>query len=124
MLNLPHQTWLWLRGTVNLTLTPAYDICPQNRTGNEASQAMLIVDDKRISNLATCLEAAPNFQLDQKAAEDLIIAKIEAIQAGWRDVCEESDLSEVERNMLERRVFFNHFIFEGAPERLNRGRLG
>jgi hypothetical protein len=25
-----------------LTLTPAYDICPQGRTGNEASQAMLI----------------------------------------------------------------------------------
>ena len=27
----------------DLTLTPAYDICPQNRTGNEASQAMLIL---------------------------------------------------------------------------------
>ena len=26
----------------NLTLTPAYDVCPQPRTGNEASQAMLI----------------------------------------------------------------------------------
>ncbi len=25
-----------------LTLTPAYDICPQGRTGHEASQAMLI----------------------------------------------------------------------------------
>jgi serine/threonine-protein kinase HipA len=25
-----------------LTLTPAYDICPQNRSGNEASQAMII----------------------------------------------------------------------------------
>ena len=25
-----------------LTLTPAYDICPQARSGNEASQAMLI----------------------------------------------------------------------------------
>jgi len=108
----------------HLTLTPAYDICPQNRTGNEASQAMLIVDDKRMSNLATCLEAAPNFQLDQKAAEDMIIEKIEAIQAGWQDVCKESDLSEVERNMLEQRVFFNPFIFEGAPERLDRGRLG
>jgi serine/threonine-protein kinase HipA len=25
-----------------LTLTPAYDICPQGRTGNEASQAVRI----------------------------------------------------------------------------------
>ena len=36
-----------------LTLTPAYDICPQSRTGNEASQAMLITADSRRSTLAT-----------------------------------------------------------------------
>ena len=30
-----------------LTLTPAYDICPQIRSGNEASQAMLISGDVR-----------------------------------------------------------------------------
>lgn len=30
-----------------LTLTPAYDICPQGRTGNEATQAMLIKGDRR-----------------------------------------------------------------------------
>lgn len=108
----------------HLTLTPAYDICPQNRTGNEASQAMLIVGEKRMSNLSTCLEAAPNFQLDQKTAENMIIGKIEAMKAGWKDVCKESDLSEVERNMLEQRVFFNPFIFESAPERLNLGPIG
>ena len=43
----------------HLTLTPAYDICPQSRSGNVASQAMLIVGDNRTSTLATCLEAAP-----------------------------------------------------------------
>src|SRR3546814_12149439 len=30
-----------------LELTPAYDICPQSRTGNIASQAMLIVGNDR-----------------------------------------------------------------------------
>ena len=37
-----------------MSLTPAYDICPQGRSGNEASQAMLIVGDKRSSQLETC----------------------------------------------------------------------
>lgn len=105
-----------------LTLTPAYDICPQNRSGNEASQAMLIVDGKRMSNLATCLEAARNFQLDQKAAEDIIIRQIEAIRAGWDDVCKEASLNEIERNLFNRRIFLNPFIFEGAPERLRKRR--
>ena len=44
-----------------LHLTPAYDICPQSRAGNEASQAMLITGNNRRSALVTCMEAAPNF---------------------------------------------------------------
>lgn len=38
-----------------LTLTPAYDICRQSRTGSEATQAMLIKGDIRASTLAACL---------------------------------------------------------------------
>jgi serine/threonine-protein kinase HipA len=102
----------------HLTLTPAYDICPQSRTGNVASQAMLIVDDKRMSNLVTCLEAARHFQLDEKAAQQIIAGQIASIRAGWDDVCEEASLSEVERNLFGQRIFLNPFIFEGAPERL------
>ena len=74
----------------HLTLTPAYDICPQNRSGNVASQAMLIVGDNRTSTLATCLEAAPNFQLGEKAAKDIIARQIGAIRDGWDDICEGS----------------------------------
>ena len=44
-----------------LSLTPAYDICPQGRTGSEATQAMLISEDTRSSTLASCLAAAPSF---------------------------------------------------------------
>jgi serine/threonine-protein kinase HipA len=104
----------------HLTLTPAYDICPQSRSGNEASQAMLIVDDKRMSNLVSCLEAAPHFQLDHKAAEDIIVRQIIAIRDEWNDMCDEAALNEVERNLFGQRIFFNPFIFEGAPERLRR----
>ena len=46
----------------NLRLTPAYDVCPQLRTGNEAGQGMLIEDNNRSSQLALCLRSAPQFQ--------------------------------------------------------------
>ena len=97
-----------------LTLTPAYDICPQRRSGNEASQAMLIVGDNRTSTLAACLEAAPNFQLSENAAKDIIARQIGAIRDGWDDTCKEAALTEVERNLFGRRMFLNDFIFEGA----------
>lgn len=107
----------------HLTLTPAYDICPQSRSGNVASQAMLIVADNRTGTLATCLEAAPQFQLDSKAAKDIISRQIGTIRDGWDDICEEAELTEVERNVFGQRIFLNDFIFEGAPEALDAGRL-
>ena len=102
----------------HLTLTPAYDICPQSRSGNAASQAMLIVGDNRTSTLATCLEAAPNFQLSENIAKDIIARQIDTIRDGWADICSEAELTEVERNLLGQRVFLNDFIFEGTAEGL------
>ena len=102
----------------HLTLTPAYDICPQGRSGNVASQAMLIVGDNRTSTLAACLKAAPNFQLSEKAAKDIIARQIDTIRDAWDDICEEATLTEVERNLFRQRIFLNDYIFEGTPERL------
>ena len=102
----------------HLTLTPAYDICPQGRSGNEASQAMLIVGDNRMSTLAACLEAAPHFQLGEKTAKDIIARQISTIRDGWDDVCDEAALSEVERNLFGQRIFLNDYIFEGTAEGL------
>ncbi len=101
-----------------LTLTPAYDICPQSRSGNVASQAMLIVGNKRASTLATCLETAPNFQLSEKAAKDIIAWQISTIRDGWDDICKEAVLTEVEHKLLAQHIFLNDFIFEGAPKGL------
>ena len=104
----------------HLTLTPAYDICPQSRTGNVASQAMLIVGDNRASTLATCLAAAPKFQLSENAAEDIIARQIDSIRGGWDDISEEAALTDVERNLFGQRIFLNDFVFEGTAERLRR----
>lgn len=104
-----------------LTLTPAYDICPQNRSGNVASQAMLITGDNRASTLAACLQAAPHFQLSEKAAKEIIIRQITAIRDAWDEICEEAALATVERNLFEQRIFLDDFIFEGAPDDVRKG---
>ena len=44
-----------------LTLTPAYDSCPQGRAGNQAPQAMLISSNNNLSQLKVCLAAAHHF---------------------------------------------------------------
>lgn len=99
-----------------LELTPAYDICPQNRTGREANQAMLIVGEKRASTLATCLEAAPEFLVSAKDARALVCEQVEAIRAYWGEVCEEAALSKVDQEVMWQRLFLNPYVFEGAPE--------
>ncbi len=101
-----------------LALTPAYDICPQNRSGNLASQAMLIVRNDRTSTLATCLKAAPSFQLGENAAKETIARQIGVIRDAWDDICEEAALTEVERNLFGQRIFLNEYVFEGMAERV------
>ncbi|MEJ2125198.1 MAG: HipA domain-containing protein [Alphaproteobacteria bacterium] len=98
-----------------LTLTPAFDICPQNRIGREANQAMLILDEKRMSTLAVCIEAAPHFLLSKKAAIEIVAAQIEGIRAHWAEVAEEASLSDVDKGVLWRRRFLNPYAFQAAP---------
>ena len=99
-----------------LRLTPAYDICPQNRAGNEASQAMLITDNNRRSTLAACIEAAPNFLLDRHIAAGIIQDMLTTLRAQWEATCDEADLSDVESKFLWGRIFLNPYIFEGSED--------
>ena len=101
-----------------LSLTPAYDICPQARTGGEASQAMLILGNNRMSQLTVCLEAAPQFQLSHKAAMELIEMQLVAIRDHWPMVCDEAALKQIERNALWHRQLLNRFAFQDAPATL------
>ncbi|PRD15227.1 type II toxin-antitoxin system HipA family toxin [Pantoea coffeiphila] len=100
----------------NLSLTPAYDICPQGRSGNEATQAMLIAGENRMSNLAVCLSAAVKFLLSEQEAIEIITHCIRTVHENWEEVCCEASLSEVDRKFLWRRAFLNPFIFEGTPD--------
>jgi serine/threonine-protein kinase HipA len=95
-----------------LSLTPAYDICPQNRTGNEATQSMLISGDNRQSRLSTCLAAAPQFLLGEAEAIELVEQQITTIRDGWNDACELAELAETDRRLLWGRQFLNPYAFE------------
>ncbi len=96
-----------------MTLTPAYDICPQNRTGIEATQAMLIKGERRASTLATCLAAAPDYHLKEAEAAALIEDQITAMAQQWQAVCDEAELSIVDRKFFAGRQFLNSYAIEG-----------
>lgn len=94
-----------------LTLTPAYDICPQGRVGQEATQAMLISGNNRMSRIASCLEAAHHFLLSEPEAIRIAETQLRCIGANWRTICEEAALNEVDRNLFWGRQFLNPFAF-------------
>jgi len=99
-----------------LELTPAYDICPQSRSGQQASQAMLIQAGRRSSQVATCLAAASAFLLGQEQAVAIVNHQVNVIEDKWQAVCDEAGLSEVDRALLWRRQFLNPFAFFDAPQ--------
>lgn len=96
-----------------LRLSPAYDLCPQPRTGGEAAQAMAIVGQKRSSRLATCLDAASMFLLPRAEAITVIERLVTKIGECWAAVCTEAALAPSDRNLLASRAFLNPYAFEG-----------
>ena len=96
-----------------LTLTPAYDICPQGRTGKEASQAMLISGANRMSRISSCLDAAQHFQLTREAAISIVENQVRGIVDNWDSVCDEAELTPVDRAFFWGRQFLNPYAFSG-----------
>ena len=94
-----------------LSLTPAYDICPQSRSGNEASQAMMISGNNNLSQLRVCVNAAPAFLLSQKEVDLIIEEQIEIIQVNWDRVCDEARLGSVDKKLFWKRQFLNPYAF-------------
>lgn len=95
-----------------LTLTPAYDICPQSRFGHEASQAMLISEGNRMSKLSVCLDAAYIFLLSEKEAITIVEQQLNTIMTHWEAVCDQAQLSEVDKKLMLSRSFLNPFAFD------------
>ncbi len=98
----------------DLALTPAYDLCPQMRSGREAAQAMQIGGAQgNLSTLANVLSVCGAFMLSEAEARALIERQVAMIESSWAEVCDLAELGVVERERLWERVVFNPFCFEG-----------
>jgi serine/threonine-protein kinase HipA len=97
-----------------LTLTPAYDICPLPRTGGEASQAMAIGrDGYRLSRIAACVARSSTYLLTESEAVEIVDNQIETIEREWASVCKLAQLSEVDRRRLWHGAVLNTYATEG-----------
>jgi serine/threonine-protein kinase HipA len=97
-----------------LTLTPAYDICPQPRAGGETAQIMAIGEDGyRMSQVGGCVARAPTYLLSEADARAIVDHQIDVIENQWNEVCDLAALSEVGRAGFWRRQFLNPYSLEG-----------
>lgn len=102
-----------------LTLTPAYDICPQTRSGGEAAQAMTIGRNGfRLSQLKGCVEAAGTYLLDDVEARHIIDHQLDVIRTQWVDAANTARLTDAQRNTLWNRQIMNPFGAEGYTARI------
>jgi len=102
----------------NLRLTPAYDVCPQSRIGEEAGQGMRVLGNENKSQLALCLKAAPQFLLSDQEARAMILEQVNTIRAHWDVICDEAELSVTDRAFLYGRQFLNPYAFYDAPQEI------
>lgn len=102
------------------SLTPAYDICPQARTGTEASQAMRIIGGNNLSRLDVCLSAREKFLLSESEAVSIIEHQLQVIRDSWEQVTREAGLSPVDLKVLETTQMLHPYAFEGLSGSLDR----
>ncbi|HVD40003.1 MAG TPA: HipA domain-containing protein [Solirubrobacterales bacterium] len=96
-----------------LSLTPAYDICPQPRSGGEAAQLMEIGRDRwRMSQVAGCVERASTYHLSEAEAREIVDNQIATIEDKWDEVCELAELGEAARAAFRNRQFLNPYSLQ------------
>lgn len=99
-----------------LALTPAYDICPQARAGQEQAQAMAIDrDGARLAQVTTCVAAAPVYELTETEARGIVDHQLEVIHDQWPAAADRARLTSIERDALWGRQILNPFATYGHP---------
>jgi serine/threonine-protein kinase HipA len=99
-----------------LTLTPAYDVCPYPRSGGEANQIMAIdrVGTRR-SQVAVCVAAADIYHLDPDEAHAIIDEQIDTIRTNWEEVCYIAGMTTVDRQQLWSTAILNPYATYDYP---------
>jgi serine/threonine-protein kinase HipA len=97
-----------------LTLTPAYDICPQPRAGGETAQVMAIGEDGyRMSQVAGCVARASTYRLSEREAREIVDHQIDIIETHWQEVCDQASLTGIDRARFWHRQFLNPYATQG-----------
>jgi serine/threonine-protein kinase HipA len=97
----------------NLNLTPAYDLCPQPRFGQEASQAMRIDGcEGNLSKLTNVISICEYFQLGKEEAQLIVNSMIQTIKDNWLSVCTEANLNAKQQEQLWGASILNPFCFQ------------
>lgn len=98
----------------SLTLTPAFDVCPQRGFGVGAEQSMAFgADGDRASQVARCVDHAHTYRLAAEEAAALVDHQIDTIRSGWHAACDRAELTRAERGALWGRQFLNPYTLIG-----------
>lgn len=101
-----------------LTLTPAYDLCPQPRSGETSFQAMPIDrHGNRSSSMLTCVEAAGVYGIDRREAIEVVHSQLDTIKEAWSEVADANRLTQAQGNYLFGRQILNPSISYDLPSR-------
>ncbi len=100
----------------SLRLTPAFDLTPQRRTGEEATHAIALTKEgERESQLRLCLKAAASLQLSEQEAHGIIANVVATIRSSWEEGCAHAQLTTSESESLMGREILNPYIFYDQP---------
>lgn len=96
-------------------LTPAYDICPYLRVGQQATQAMTVGTMGTFSLLANALTAAPWFELSKEEADHEIKRLTEGVNSHWQAACDKAELTKHQHGQLTKTAVLNPYCFYNEP---------
>lgn len=97
-----------------LSLTPAYDLCPYVRTGQETRQAMKLGGaEGDYSTLSNVLSIYASFQLSEENAREMINTMLVIVEENWSVACDEAEMTEMERRRFWQHAILNPYCLLG-----------
>ncbi len=94
-----------------LDLTPAYDVCPQPRTGISADQAMIVGEWGRKANLENAISDCVRFGLEKNYASEMIKRLLDVVRKHWRETFSEAGTPDGDLNYLSQATILSESIF-------------
>lgn len=98
----------------HLSLTPAYDICPQDGFGAGSRQAQAYGrDSENRSQVALCIDHAANYDLSPRQASEIVDHQITVIRDDYHATCDAAELDRRQHDSLWSRSFLHPATLEG-----------